>query len=198
VISGFALEGELNGNAQDAIERNIADLCVVAPCEDAPGGNSVPGGITGGFPQGQALFDNGVYNLGITPIANDVGRGGKDAFGWPLSLSYLMLKNLGGLDYSPGGDDPSTGFAQPGGGGNPLPNFDPSIDPTGGGLLEETAQDQELNPGFEEEPGDPQLPAYLAPWANHVNVGDEVQQDEVFTGLNTLVHSTPLPLWART
>jgi len=192
VISGFALEGELNGNAQDAIERNIADLCVVAPCEDAPGGNSVPGGITGGFPQGQALFDNGVYNLGITPIANDVGRGGKDAFGWPLSLSYLMLKNLGGLDYSPGGDDPSTGFAQPGGGGNPLPNFDPSIDPTGGGLLEETAQDQELNPGFEEEPGDPQLPAYLAPWANHVNVGDEVQQDEVFTGLNTLAYEPQL------
>jgi cytochrome c peroxidase len=190
-ISGFALEGELTENAQDAIERNISDLCVVAPCQDAYG-NPVPGGITGGFPQGQSFFDNGVYNLGVTPIANDVGRGGKDAFGWPLSLSYLMLKNLGGVSYSPGGDDPNTGFAQPPGGGIPLPNFDPSVDPTGGGLLEETAQDQSINPGFEEEPGDPQLPAYLAPWASNVNVGDEVQQDEVFTGLNTLAQEPQL------
>ena len=64
-----------------------------------------------GFPKGQALFDNGVYNIGVTEIKNDVARGGDDPFGWPLSLSVLALKNLGGLDYSPGGDDPLKGFA---------------------------------------------------------------------------------------
>jgi cytochrome c peroxidase len=185
VIAGFALEGEINGNAQDAIERNAADFCAVEPCQDA-NGNPIAGGVVGGFPQGQALFDNGVYNLGVTPIANDVARGGKDPFGWPLSLAYLALKNLGGVAYSPGGDDPTNGFAQPQSPGIPLPNFDPSIDPTSGGLLDPSAQDQQINPGFEEEPANPLLPAYLAPWASNIVVGDEVQIDEVFMGLNTL------------
>jgi cytochrome c peroxidase len=198
VISGFALEGELNGNAQDAVERNAADFCTIEPCEDVYG-NPVPGGVTGGFPQGQALFDNGMYNIGVTPIADDTSRGGLDAFGWPLSLARLALKNICGLDYTPGGDDPDDGFAQPGsagseggGGGNVgnvCPTFDPSIDPTGGGVFEETAQDQGINPGFAEElPEDlAQLPAYLAPWASNINVGDETQVDEVFIGLNTVM-----------
>jgi len=171
IISGFLLEGELQENAQDGIERNIADF------ELTPGG----------FPKGQALFDNGVYNIGVTPIANDVSRGGLDAFGWPLSLGYLALKNLGGTDYSPGGDDPLDGFAQPATPGIPLPNFDPDIDPTGGGLYEPTAQDQEINPGFAEEPADPQLPPHLAPWASNIPVGDESNIDELFVGLNTLM-----------
>lgn len=193
VITGFALEGEISESAQDAIERNMADLCTVEPCVDAHG-NSVPGGRVGGFPQGQALFDNGVYNIGVTPIANDVSRGGPDAFGWPLSLSYLALKNLCGIGYTPGGDDPTDGFRQPGylggpgtpGVGFPCPNFDPDADFTGGGLFNTTAQDQQINPGFTEEPADPQLPAYLAKWASNLIVGDETQQDEVFVGVNTL------------
>lgn len=185
VISGFALESEANGNAQDAVERNMADLCVVEPCVDSYG-NPVPTSAHEGGPQGQALFDNGVYNIGLRPTAEDVGRGGDDPFGFPLSLSYLALQNLGGETYSPGGDDPATGFAQPGGGGIPLPNFDPAIDFTGGGLFEFSAQDQQLNPGFEEEPLNPLLPPHLAPWANNINVGDEVEIDEVFFGINTL------------
>lgn len=170
VISGFSLEGELQENAQDGIERNIADFALDA----------------GGFPKGQALFDNGVYNIGVTPIANDVSRGGNDAFGWPLSLAVLALKNLGGLDYHPGGNNVDDGFALPANGGNPLPNFDPEENLTGGGLLGPTAQDQQINPGFEEEPEDPQLPPYLAPWASNIPVGDESNQDEVFFGLNSL------------
>jgi cytochrome c peroxidase len=186
IIAGFALEGELNGNAQDAIERNNSDFCTIAPCLDLDGG-PIPGGVAGGFPQGSALFDNGVYNIGVTPIGDDTSRGGKDAFGWPLSLSRLAFKNLCGLDYSPGGDESSTDFAQPSGVGIPCPLFDPTIDFTGGGLYEETAQDQQINPGFEEElaAGVAQLPPYLAPWANNLNVGDEVQIDEVFVGVNT-------------
>jgi cytochrome c peroxidase len=200
IISGFALEGEINGNAQDAVERNLADFCTIEPCRDAYG-NAVPGGVAGGFPQGQALFDNGVYNIGVTPIGDDRSRGGKDAFGWPLSLSVLAFKNLCGVGYSPGGDNPLNNFAQPGSNGNPgnaCPRFDPDPDsinpftgeegdPTGGGLYETTAQDQQINPGFEEEVGEEiaQLPPYLAPWASNLNVGDEVQIDEVFVGVNT-------------
>ncbi|HEU4382872.1 MAG TPA: cytochrome c peroxidase [Anaeromyxobacteraceae bacterium] len=205
VISGFALEGEINGTAQDAVERNVADLCTIeidGSCRDVYG-NPVPGGVHGGFPQGQALFDNGVYNIGVTPIGEDGSRGGNDAFGWPLSLSRLALKNLCGVDYTPGGDGSTPGttagfpdqFAQPAGGGIPCPTFDPSIDPVGGGVFEETAQDQGLNPGFEEEPADPQLLAdapYLAPWASNINVGDEVQIDEVFVGINTLMEQPML------
>jgi cytochrome c peroxidase len=191
VITGFSLESEINGNAQDAIERNIADLCAVEPCVDAYGA-PVPGGVHGGFPQGQAFFDNGVYNIGTRPIFEDVGRGGDDAFGWPLSLGYLMLKNVGGVAYHPGGYNPANGFAQPPGGGIPMMTFDPTFDPVtdpfgfGGGVYPYSPQDQLLNPGFEEEPLNPMLPPHLAPWANNNVVGDEVQQDEIFAGLNTL------------
>jgi len=185
VISGFSLEGELQENAQDGIERNLNDFCTIFPCTDVYG-NLVPGLPANGFPQGQSLFDNGVYNIGVTPIGEDTSRGGKDAFGWPLSLGYLALKNLCGVDYSPGGDiGPS--FAQPGGGGIPCPTFDPSADTTGGGVYDPTAQDQQINPGYAEEPGTPLLPPYLAPWASNLNVGDESNQDELFVGVNTIM-----------
>ena len=143
--------------------------------------------MTGGFPQGSAFFDNGVYNIGVTPIANDIMRGGTDAFGWPLSLARLALKNLGGVGYTPGGDDPATGFAQPGGQGNPLPTFNASISPISGGLYQPSPQDQQINPGYGEEPATPLLPPYLAPWASNIPVGDETNQDELFAGLNTVM-----------
>jgi len=197
IISGFLLEGELQENAQDGLERNIVDLCIAEPCVDSYGA-LIPGGVHGGFPQGQALLDNGMYNLGIRPIDNDLGRGDRDPFGWPMSLSYLALKNLGGVGYSPGGDNRADGFAIPPAGGIPLPNFEPDPlainpdtglfgDPTGGGLFEPNAQDQQINPGFGEEPANPLLPPHLAPWASNIPVGDEINIDELFVGLNTLM-----------
>jgi cytochrome c peroxidase len=186
VISGFLLEGELQENAQDGIERNVADFCTLEPCV----GEAAVAGPAGGHPQGQALFDNGVYNIGVTPIGNDVMRGGNDPFGWPLSLSYLMLKNICGLPYSPGGELPP--FAQPGGTGIDCPAFNPATDPTGGGVFEETAQDEEINPGFGEEPADPQLPPYLGPWASNIPVGDESNIDEVFVGVDTVMREPML------
>ena len=186
VISGFSLEGELQENAQDGIERNLNDFCTLAPCRDTDG-NPVPGTPANGFPQGQSLLDNGVYNIGVTPIGEDISRGGNDAFGWPLSLSRLALKNLCGVGYSSGGHDVATGFAQPPGPGIACPTFNPSIDTTGGGVYEPSAQDQQINPGFGEEPGNPLLPPYLAPWASNLNVGDESNQDELFVGVNTLM-----------
>jgi hypothetical protein len=97
------------------------------------------------------------------------------------------MKNLAGPGFNPGGDDPENGFAQPAAPGIPLATFDAS-DPSGtGGLFEETAQDQQINPGVEGEPLSPMLPPYLAPWANQINVGDAAPElDEVFSGLNTL------------
>jgi cytochrome c peroxidase len=135
---------------------------------------------------GGAFFDNGVYNIGVRPCAanqadvlpglisalgtvkstsncDDNGRGNTDAFGWPLSFSALMLKNLGGTAHQPG---------------TPLPTFNPSADSecapycASGGLFDETAHDQQINPGFEDEPKAQQLPAYLAAFANKITVGD--------------------------
>jgi hypothetical protein len=196
-ISGFLLEGEIGENAQDAIERNVVELCTIEPCVDTDG-NPVPTSAVEGGPTGMALFDNGMYNIGVRPIAEDTLRGGDDPFGFPLSLSYLALKNLAGMGYSPGGDTPP--FDQPASPGIPLPNFDPAIDPVGGGLFETTAQDQQINPGFAEEPcpeeiindeGEEEcvglLPPHLSPWASNISVGDEIQIDELIFGLNALM-----------
>jgi cytochrome c peroxidase len=186
VITGFLLESEFNENGQDAVERRIANQSIV-PCPTD--GLAYPGGLEPGSGQGfgvcggagQAFFDNGVYNLGVTRceadqstvtgVCDDLGRGGPDAFGWPLSLAALLLKNLGGTDQEPG---------------VALTTFNPASGP-GGGLFEETSQDQQINPGEEGEPVDPLLPDYLAPWANQINVGDSMPElDEVHGGINTL------------
>ena len=46
-------------------------------------------------------------------------------FGWPLALTSLALKNIGGVDYTPGGDDPAEGFALPVAPGIPAARLDP-------------------------------------------------------------------------
>ncbi len=160
LISGFLLEQEFNENAQDAVERFIANQSVFT--------NPVTGLAD---PDGSSFIDNGVYNIGVTPIDNDISRGGDDPFGWPLSLCALMLKNLGGPAQEPG---------------TPLPTFDPALG-VGGGLFGPTAQDQSINPGLEADPLNPLLPPHLAPWASNVNVGNaHPEMDEVFGGLNAL------------
>ena len=44
-----------------------------------------------------AVYDNGFYNIGVTPTAEDIGRGANDVFGNPLSWSrqWLNLLNHG-------------------------------------------------------------------------------------------------------
>ncbi len=182
VISGFLLESEFNENGQDGVERRIINQSIVPnPVDGLAYPDATAAGLPGFGPwtgAGASFFDNGMYNLGVRPINNDLGRGGNDAFGWPLSLAALMLKNLGGPSFEPG---------------VPLPTFvcsnnpcDPVLDATGG-LFEETAQDQQINPGFEGNPLNPLVPPYLAAFANNINVGDAMPElDEVFGGLNTL------------
>jgi hypothetical protein len=49
------------------------------------------------LPQGPiALYDQGFYNLGVTPTVNDIGIGGADPFGNPLSLARQYTQALAG------------------------------------------------------------------------------------------------------
>lgn len=47
-----------------------------------------------------ANYDIGFYNVGVTPTAEDIGRGGTDPFGLPLSFSRQFL-NSGSMPFSP-------------------------------------------------------------------------------------------------
>jgi cytochrome c peroxidase len=47
--------------------------------------------------QGFALYDNGFYNLGVTPTTDDIGRGGKDLYGKPIAFSRQALFNRLGI-----------------------------------------------------------------------------------------------------
>ncbi len=176
LISGFLLESELNENGQDAIERFIGSQSLVV--------NPVDGLA---YPHGAFFLDNGVYNLGVTPTDNDIGRGGDDPFGWPLSLAALMLKNLAGPNFEPGNPIPAVLLSGDPGFVCSTNPCDPTLDQTGG-LFEPTAQDQQINPGFEaDDVLFPQLPPHLAPWTNRLNVGNaHPEMDEVFGGINTL------------
>jgi cytochrome c peroxidase len=185
IISGFLAEDELNGNGQDSVERRIANQSIV-PCPTD--GLGYPGGLDPGSGQGfgvcsgagQAFFDNGIYNLGVTRceadqsevigVCDDNGRGNTDAFGWPLSHAAKLLKSLGGPAQLPG---------------TPLANFDPDLG-GGGGLFEDTSQDQSINPGADPEEVTSQLPDYMGPFMQDLTHGDSMpEMDEVFAGLNT-------------
>jgi hypothetical protein len=135
-----------------------------------------------------SYLDNGMYNLGVRPISEDTGRGGNDAFGWPLSLSTLMLKNLEGEGYNPGGDDPTDGFAHPMPPGNALLKFDPAAECFG--LFEPTAQDPQINPGCEGEPAVLGLPDYIGAFANNITVGDfPPEMDEAGGAIGGMVNT---------
>ena len=198
VITGFLLESEINENGQDAVERRIVDQSLVPNPVD---GLAYPGATAAGLPAfgpwtgaDQAFLDNGMYNLGIRPIAEDVGRGGNDAFGWPLSLTALMMKNLEGSAYDPGGNSSADGFAQPAAPGIAMSRFDPAAD--GFGLFEASGQDPQINPGLEGEPADPQLPTYLGAFANNITVGDfPPELDEAGGAIGGMVNTlTDVPI----
>jgi cytochrome c peroxidase len=130
---------------------------------------------------GGSFFDNGVYNIGVRPCVfdyegnrvgacDDIGRGGNDAFGWPLSLATLLLKNLGGPAQKTG---------------TPIAQFDASQGT--GGLFELTGHDQQINPGNGDDPdeGVSQLPPYLAPFTSRIPVGDAHPQLDEACGAPT-------------
>jgi cytochrome c peroxidase len=191
-ITGFLLESEINENGQDAVERRIVNQSIVPNPVD---GLAYPGATAEGMPglgawtgADSAFLDNGMYNLGVRPIHEDIGRGGNDAFGWPLSLATLMMKNLAGAGFNPGGDDPANGFAQPPFPGIIMATFDPTLE--GFGLFEPSPQDPQINPGFGGEPANPLLPAYLGAFANNITVGDfPPEMDEAGGAIGGMVNT---------
>jgi cytochrome c peroxidase len=46
---------------------------------------------------GVSLYDNGFYNISVTPTTDDIGRGDRDTFGNPLAFSRQALWNRLGL-----------------------------------------------------------------------------------------------------
>jgi hypothetical protein len=124
--------------------------------------------------------DQGIYNIGLRPVDEDVGRGGLDPFGWPLSLSDLTLKNIGGPDFEPG---------------TAMPDFDPAyleatFEESGDGIpfANSVYELESINPGFERDPNEPQLPPYMVPWMHGLPAGELHPQIDEMAGFapNTL------------
>jgi hypothetical protein len=174
-VGGLILAEELEGAAQDAVEvepRNFASSNNPAtPWNDRV--VAQPGNF--------AFGDQGIYNIGLRPISEDIGRGGDDPFGWPLSLAALTLKNIGGQTFEPC-DGPTDSCV--------MANFDPenigaTFEETGGGLLYPgtTHTLQSINPGFERDPIVPQLPEYMAPWMHSLPAGELHPQIDEMAGM---------------
>jgi len=71
-----------------------------ATVRNAQGGQNViePMPMGDGNP---ALYDNGFYNIAVTPTTDDLGRGGKDPFGNPLAFSrQFAFQNLGIMSFA--------------------------------------------------------------------------------------------------
>jgi len=179
-VGGLILAEEVEETAQDAVEvepRNFATVDNPAtPWDDRV--VAQPGHF--------AFGDQGIYNIGVRPSAEDMGRGGLDPFGWPLSLAALTLKNIGGADFEPC-DGPTDDCV--------MANFDPA---NIGATFEEAGEGvfypgttytlQSINPGFERSPITSMLPEYIAPWMHGLPAGELHPQIDEMAGMvpNTL------------
>jgi cytochrome c peroxidase len=157
-VGGLILAEEVEETPQDAVEvepRNFATLDDPAtPWDDRV--VAQPGRFSFG--------DQGIYNLGLRPNSEDIGRGGLDPFNWPLSLATLTLKNIGGPLFEPGTlmanydpFDPEATFEESGD-GFPFPGTALTL--------------QSINPGLERGPINPLMPEYMAPWINALPAGE--------------------------
>jgi hypothetical protein len=175
-VGGLILSEEVTeGAAQDAVEvepRNFTSFDDPAtPWDDRIVAQ----------PSRFSFGDQGIYNIGLRPNTEDSGRGGDDPFGWPLSLSALTLKNIGGPAFEPG---------------TVMANFDPSdIEAENPGAIqgfEETGDGafflgtaytlQSINPGFERDPILPLMPDYMAPWLHSLPAGELHPQIDEMAG----------------
>jgi cytochrome c peroxidase len=178
IVTGLILSEEVSeGAAQDAVEVEPRDFAVfddpVTPWDDRVVAQH----------SSFAFGDQGVYNIGLRPAAEDLGRGGDDPFGWPLSLSALTLINIAG-DGSGNPATPANRFqpcddAVGPPGGCRMANVDPfelgyTFELTGGGAFfpGTTYTLQSINPGFERGPIQPLLPEYMVPWMHDLSAGE--------------------------
>jgi hypothetical protein len=177
-VGGLILAEEVEEAAQDAVEvepRNFEMVDNPATFWDERM-IAAPGHF--------AFGDQGIYNIGVRPNAEDLGRGDIDPFGWPLSLASLTLKNIAGQGFEPP-EDPSDPAAL-------VASFDPAID-LAGGLFEETGDGlffpgtthtlQSINPGFDRTPITPMMPDYMAPWMHALPAGELHPQIDEMAGL---------------
>jgi len=176
-VGGLVLTEEVAETAQDAVE--------IEPLNFNATGTLVERIVAA--PSAFAFGDQGVYNVGLRPNDEDIGRGGDDPFGWPLALVALTLKNIGGADYQLC-DDPVDAALHPD--GCNMTNFDPDLG-AGGGLFEETTSDQSINPGLDREPIIPMLPEYLAEWVNAVPAGELHPQIDEMAGFSPNTITAP-------
>jgi len=185
-VPGLILEEELAETPQDVIEVEPRDMAMVDDPATAWDESVIA------VPSAFAFGDQGVYNIGLRPVSNDIGRGGTDAFGWPLQLGALALKNIGGPNFEPC-DTPGDSCT------GEMSNFDPDLGPAGG-LFEESGDGatfpgtsytlQSINPGYDKTPTDPLLPAYMAPWVSDLPAGElHPQIDELGFTPNTITEN---------
>ena len=179
-VVGLILEEEVGeGVAQDAVEVEPRDFAVFDDPE-TPWDDRIVSQESN-----FAFGDQGVYNIGVRPITDDIGRGGNDAFGWPLSLAALTLKNIGGPDFEPCDGNPGETEES-----CAMTNVDPEdLELT----FEETGDDavypgtshtlQSVNPGFERDPIEPQLPEYMSPWMHSLPAGELHPQIDELAGM---------------
>lgn len=128
--------------------------------------------------------DQGIYNIGVRPIPEDIGRGGSDSFGMPLSSSLLSLLNIAELPWAPG---------------TLMSNVDPedleaTFEETGDGAEFPGAPGydlQSINPGLERCPIEPMLPEYLAPWVNCLPAGELHPEIDEMAGMAPNVVTPP-------
>jgi cytochrome c peroxidase len=165
-VVGLILEEEVGeGVAQDAVEVEPRDFQVfddpATPWDDRIVAQE----------SNFAFGDQGVYNIGLRPFGDDIGRGGSDPFGWPLSLAALTLKNIGGQTFEPCDTDTDSCV---------MAGFDPS---NIGATFETTGADQTINPGFERGPINPQMPDYMAPWIHDLPAGELHPQIDEMAGM---------------
>lgn len=190
IVTGLVLAEELEEPAQDGVEVENRNFVIQEPL-------SVPNypaelddfSARIGLPTAIAFQDNGIYNVGLRPTDEDIGRGGDDPFGWPIALASLALKNLAGPGFEPCDTPGDTCTGD-------MPNFDPDLG-FGGGLFEETGEGalypgttytlQSINPGLGVEPAEPLMPVYMAEWLNNLPAFElHPQIDEMAFAPNTI------------
>lgn len=175
-VTGLILSEEVfEGAAQDAVEVEPRSFAMVdnpaTPWDDRIVAQ----------PSFFAFGDQGIYNVGVRPSGEDIGRGGNDPFGWPLSLSALTLKNIGGVNFDPC-DGPLESCV--------MDNVDPlnlgaTFEETGDGEFYPgtTYTLQSVNPGMERDPIEPQLPEYMVHWTHSLPAGELHPQIDEMAGM---------------
>jgi hypothetical protein len=185
-VGGLVLAEEIAETAQDVVELEPRDMGLVDD-PSTPWDERVVS-----VPSGFAFGDQGVYNIGLRPVDEDVGRGGNDPFGWPLQMGSLAMKNIGGADFEPC-VGPADAALHPT--GCLMSNFNPAL--PAGGLFEESGGGavfpgtthtlQSINPGFDKTPINPQLPPYMSHWVSDLPAGElHPQIDELGFVPNTV------------